>query len=114
TLAVEEPLEIRVNGEPVSVTMRTPGHDIDLALGFLVTEGLIRHADDVTGATSCADNVVDVSLRAEALIVPRAFYVSSSCGLCGSADCPCAARYFRCRGGRRSSWCRRRSWPVYR
>src|SRR5439155_10851982 len=63
TLAVEEPLEIRVGGRPVSVTMRTPGHDLDLAIGFLVTEGVVTDPDDVAVATACADNVVDAELR---------------------------------------------------
>ena len=80
-LAVEEPLEIRVNGEPISVTMRTPGDDIDLALGFLVTEGLARPGD-IRGATNCDDNVVDVTLTGEAP-ERRNFYTTSSCGLCG-------------------------------
>lgn len=80
TLAVEEPLEIRVDGEAVSVTMRTPGHDIDLALGFLTTEGA-----DVAAATSCADNVVDVAVRSMPDL-RRNFYVSSSCGLCGKSS----------------------------
>jgi FdhD protein len=57
-LAVEEPLEIRVDGRSVAVTMRTPGDDLDLAIGFLVTEGA-----DVATATACADNVVDVTVH---------------------------------------------------
>ena len=88
TLAVEEPLEIRVDGRPMSVTMRTPGHDLDLALGFLLTEGIVTKPDDIAGAINCADNVVDVTLR-----VPlpddtplRNFYTSSSCGMCGKAS----------------------------
>ena len=85
-VAVEEPLEIRVCGEPVAVTMRTPGHDLDLAVGFLVTEGL-TNAADIRGAIACADNVVDVEL---AVPLPdaaqRSFYVNSSCGLCGKAS----------------------------
>jgi FdhD protein len=83
TLAVEEPLEIRVGGAAVSVTMRTPGHDLDLALGFLVTEGVIREPAQIASATNCADNVVDVTLHDDATITPRSFYTSSSCGLCG-------------------------------
>jgi FdhD protein len=83
TLAVEEPLEIRVGGDAVSVTMRTPGHDLDLALGFLVTEGVIRDPAQIASASNCADNVVDVTLRDGATLAPRAFYTSSSCGLCG-------------------------------
>jgi len=81
-VAVEEPLEIRIGGEPVAVTMRTPGHDEELALGFCVTEGLTpvsaRVPDDL------AANTVDVDaggLDPERL--RRNFYTSSSCGVCG-------------------------------
>jgi FdhD protein len=87
TLAVEEPLEIRADGRPLAVTMRTPGYDVDLALGFLLTEGLVA-PDGVLGAINCADNVVDVTL-AEPLpaeVTARGFYVSSSCGICGKAS----------------------------
>jgi FdhD protein len=68
--------------------MRTPGHDLDLALGFLVTEGLIRGPDDVAGAINCADNVVDVSLTTALpeLSISRNFYTTSSCGMCGKAS----------------------------
>jgi FdhD protein len=79
-LAVEEPLEIRVDGHPISVTMRTPGDDLDLAVGFLTTEGAV-----VATATACADNVVDVTVHS----IPdlqRNFYTSSSCGLCGKSS----------------------------
>ena len=87
-LAVEEPLEIRLDGQPLSVTMRTPGHDLDLALGFLVTEGVVRSPEDVAGAINCADNVVDVTLRdgAPEVSVSRNFYTTSSCGMCGKAS----------------------------
>ena len=54
-VAVEEPLEIRVNGTAVAVTMRTPGHDRELAAGFLLTEGVIRRADDVLDILPCRD-----------------------------------------------------------
>jgi FdhD protein len=88
TLAVEEPLEIRVDAAAVAVTMRTPGHDLDLALGFLVTEGLVAKPSDVVGAINCADNVVDVSLRTPIpdLSPTRNFFTSSSCGMCGKAS----------------------------
>src|SRR5918994_508334 len=81
-LAVEEPLEIRVGGTPVAVTMRTPGHDEELALGFCLTEGLepvaARVPDDL------AANTVDVEAPAfDADRVQRNFYTSSSCGVCG-------------------------------
>ena len=92
TLAVEEPLEIRVNGAQVAVTMRTPGDDFDLAAGFLVSEGVIGAADDVVTIRYCDEgrpdptyNVLDVTL-APHVVVPdfaRNFYTSSSCGVCG-------------------------------
>jgi FdhD protein len=103
TLAAEEPLEIRDGPggpgrrKPLAVTMRTPGDDLDLALGFLLTEGIIGSADDVVTAQLCAGaetpntyNVVDVVLAAG---VPppetdptRNFYTTSSCGVCGKAS----------------------------
>jgi FdhD protein len=82
TLAVEEPLEIRVNGAPVAVTMRTPGHDLDLALGFLTTEGITSPAARMS-ATACAENVVDVRIDGPVQDVSRNFYTTSSCGTCG-------------------------------
>jgi len=106
SLAVEEPLEIRVGGRPVSVTMRTPGDDLDLAHGFLLTEGLIPGADAVVRAIWCASppgpggssgpaaantyNVLDVTL-APGVVLPelsldRSFYTTSSCGVCGKAS----------------------------
>jgi FdhD protein len=102
SLAAEEPLEIRVgpaggHHQPLAVTMRTPGDDLDLAVGFLLTEGVIGSADDVYTAQLCAGdnapntyNVVDVALAAG---VPapvtdpsRNFYTTSSCGVCGKAS----------------------------
>jgi len=81
-LAVEEPLEIRVNGRPLAVTMRTPGSDEELALGFCLTEGLrpvaARPADDL------AVNIVEIDAPdAKLERVQRSFYTSSSCGVCG-------------------------------
>jgi len=66
TLVVEEPLEIRLNDRPLAVTMRTPGHDIDLALGFLVSEGIIRSATDVVTARYCTDPSAARSSRTRA------------------------------------------------
>lgn len=99
TLVVEEPLEIRVNGAPVTVTMRTPGSDVELAQGFLLTEGLIAEREDVATVRYCqgadADgansyNVLDVTLRpgvpAPAVDITRNFYATSSCGVCGKAS----------------------------
>ena len=78
-VAVEEPLEIRVNGEPVAVTMRTPGHDEELALGFCLTEGLAPRAAGLPA--DLAANTVEVS--AERTPAARNFYTTSSCGVCG-------------------------------
>jgi FdhD protein len=98
-LAVEEPLEIRVGGRPLAVTMRTPGHDFDLAAGFLVSEGVITRAEELSTVRYCAGatedgvntyNVLDVTL-APGVAPPdpsleRSFYTTSSCGLCGKAS----------------------------
>src|SRR3974390_3569657 len=62
-LAVEEPLEIRVDGEPLTVTMRTPGDDIDLAAGFLFTEGLLGSLDEVHEIRLCDQNVAAVTVK---------------------------------------------------
>ncbi len=104
TISVEEPLELRVGGSALTVTMRTPGHDIELVHGFLLGEGLIRSADDVRMARYCEGavvsgetgidentyNVVDVTL-AEGVALPpasaaRSFFTTSSCGVCGKAS----------------------------
>jgi FdhD protein len=82
-VAVEEPLEIRVDGEPLAVTMRTPGHDEELALGFLHGEGLIDGPRRVGPSLDLAANVVEVEgplVRDPGL---RRFYTTSSCGVCG-------------------------------
>jgi FdhD protein len=90
-VAVEEPLEIRVDGEPLAVTMRTPGEDEALAAGFLAGEGLIAGAGDLASVGPPGDlaaNVVDVRTRAGLRRDPageRRFYLSSSCGVCGKA-----------------------------
>ena len=81
-LAVEEPLEIRVDGTAVAVTMRTPGHDEELALGFCLTEGL--HPAAAHLSPDLAANVVEVDAPGVDLArVQRSFYTSSSCGVCG-------------------------------
>jgi FdhD protein len=92
-LAVEEPLEIRVRARGVSVTMRTPGHDADLAAGFLLTEGIIRSGQDILRIEHCgrneSENVLDVLLAPEVYVdfarLTRHVFASSSCGLCGKA-----------------------------
>jgi FdhD protein len=97
TLATEEPLEIRVGRAALAVTMRTPGDDLDLALGFLLTEGVISAAEDVRTAQLCSGsdqpntyNVVDVVLApgvpAPVTDPTRNFYTTSSCGVCGKAS----------------------------
>jgi FdhD protein len=78
-VAVEEPLEIRINGAPVAVTMRTPGHDEELALGFCVTEGLAPRS--AAPPVDLGANTIEVSARRTP--APRNFYTSSSCGVCG-------------------------------
>jgi FdhD protein len=103
SLAAEEPLEIRVAGKPLTVTMRTPGNDFDLARGFLVSEGVVAAESDVAAIRYCAGataegsgisqntyNVLDV-LLADGVPLPvvsveRNFYTTSSCGLCGKAS----------------------------
>lgn len=98
-LAVEEPLEMRVNGRTLAVTMRTPGHDVDLAAGFLVSEGVITRGEHFAAARYCAGataegvntyNVLDVSLAPDvappAASLERSFLTTSSCGLCGKAS----------------------------
>jgi FdhD protein len=81
-LAVEEPLEIRVGGRPIAVTMRTPGHDEELALGFCLTEGLSPVAAALPA--DLAANTVEVDAPgADLERIARSFYTSSSCGVCG-------------------------------
>jgi FdhD protein len=98
-LAAEEPLEIRVDGKPLSVTMRTPGHDVELAHGFLLTEGVLGTPADVLAARYCDSvddagrntyNVLDVALAPGVeppdASLERNFYTTSSCGVCGKAS----------------------------
>jgi FdhD protein len=99
TLVAEEPLEIRLGGRPISVTMRTPGDDFDLVAGFLTTEGVVRDTADLATMRYCSGvdesgtntyNVLDVQLAlgvaAPTLSLERNFYTTSSCGLCGKAS----------------------------
>ena len=96
-VAREEPLEIRVKGESIVVTMRTPGHDKELAIGFLLAEGVITNSSDVLeiaycqqGEASLHKNILNVFLSPEVEInldrLKRNVYASSSCGLCGKAS----------------------------
>jgi FdhD protein len=86
-LAVEEPLEIRLNGVPLTVTMRTPGDDIDLAAGFLAAEGVVTSPGDIAGIRMCDENVADVTLAGDAAPAAaglrRNFLTTSACGVCG-------------------------------
>ncbi|MGW8400234.1 formate dehydrogenase accessory sulfurtransferase FdhD [Streptomyces lydicus] len=99
TLVAEEPLEIRLNGKPLAITMRTPGDDFALAAGFLVSEGVLGAAEELQNILYCAGatedgvntyNVVDVK-TAPGVVIPdltleRNVYTTSSCGLCGKAS----------------------------
>jgi FdhD protein len=99
TLVAEEPLEIRLNGKPLAITMRTPGDDFALATGFLVSEGVLAAAEEVASVVYCAGatadggntyNVVDVQLATGVplpdITLERHTYTTSSCGLCGKAS----------------------------
>lgn len=99
TVVVEDPLEIRINGSPVTVTMRTPGSDFELARGFLLTEGVIHDRADVATVRYCRGaeqdgvntyNTLDVTLQPGMQMpdvdVTRNFYTTSSCGVCGKAS----------------------------
>ena len=97
-VALEEPLEIRLNAtdgtargsRSLSITMRTPGHDNELAAGFLLTEGLLHHAHEIASITQDSDNVVTVNLADHARMawptMERHFYATSSCGVCGKSS----------------------------
>ena len=104
-VAVEEPLEIQLSsataagsaGKSISITMRTPGDDSELALGFLLTEGIIQSADQVTSVTHAGpaaedglQHTIRVELRADIDValdkLERHFYTTSSCGVCGKAS----------------------------
>src|SRR5256886_16003269 len=83
TVAVEEPLEIRIGGEPIAVTMRTPGHDEELALGFCISEGIPARAARVPDELPANTVEVEVDGPFDLEAVRRNFYTSSSCGVCG-------------------------------
>jgi FdhD protein len=103
-VAVEEPLEIRIEGHPVAIVMRTPGHDRELAAGFALTEGIVRGANEIFEITSCltterpAENIVSVALtdpaRFDAAKLSRHVFSSSSCGICGKATIEAAMQQF--------------------
>ncbi len=93
-LVGEEPLEIRIGDEPLTVTMRTPGHDLELAAGFLLTEGLIQSPEQIQDLALVSSekhdsNLVRVRLEGESLDrerMQRNFFAASSCGICGKAS----------------------------
>jgi FdhD protein len=102
-LAIEEPLEIRVQGQAISVTMRTPGHDAELALGFLLTEQVIATAADVVSVRPCCvresgRNITNVRLAPQVTVdmtrLTRHVFASSSCGLCGKTTIDAIAQHF--------------------
>ncbi|MFC4909289.1 formate dehydrogenase accessory sulfurtransferase FdhD [Actinomadura gamaensis] len=94
TLAVEEPLEIRVAGAPLTITMRTPGDDFDLVAGFLSAEGIIGSAGDIAAMRYCADTreqnnlevVLAPGVRPPDASLVRAFATTSACGVCGKSS----------------------------
>jgi FdhD protein len=94
-LAAEEPLEIRINSTPLTVTMRTPGHDLELAAGFLLTEGIIQSRSQIAAIRApiahngAKNNVVEVELPesgSDPAALQRNFFTASSCGICGKAS----------------------------
>jgi FdhD protein len=101
-LAAEEPLEIRVDNHPVSVTMRTPGHDDELAIGFLLSEGLLKTREELLKVEpyprNKKRNVINVFLAPGVVIdfaqLTRHVFASSSCGLCGKATIEAVHRHF--------------------
>jgi FdhD protein len=101
-LSIEEPLEIRVDNQPVSVTMRTPGNDDELATGFLVTEGLIKQRSDVLEIEPYPrnkdKNVINIFLAPDVAVdfkqLTRHVFASSSCGLCGKATIESVHQHF--------------------
>src|SRR5436309_367856 len=102
-LACEEPLEIRVRGRSVAVTMRTPGHDQELAVGFLLTEGIIHKPEDIVEIAPCLeseqpDNTLNVFLAPSVEVnfdqLTRHVFAASSCGLCGKASIEAVHQHF--------------------
>src|SRR4029077_4701817 len=89
-LTIEEPLEIRVGRKPIATTMRTPGHDEELAAGFLLSEGIVRSRDQIASLSVSSDNRVDVELTAGMKLklnsTKRFGTISSSCGLGGKTS----------------------------
>ena len=95
SLAAEEPLEIRVGKSPMTVTMRTPGHDLELAAGFLLSEGIVDSPDQIASimpyitSASGKQNGVEVEICGDdydPALLQRNFFAASSCGICGKAS----------------------------
>ena len=102
-LACEEPLEIRVRGRSIAVTMRTPGHDRELAAGFLLTEGIIHKREDIVEMAPCLEsdapeNTINVFLAPAVEVdferLTRHVFAASSCGLCGKASIEAVHQHF--------------------
>jgi FdhD protein len=104
-VASEEPLEIRIRGHGIAITMRTPGHDAELAAGFLISEGLLHKKSDVieiahcqTGENSAAGNIINVfvppAVKLDLEKLTRHVFASSSCGLCGKASIESVHQHF--------------------
>src|SRR5712691_12843279 len=104
-VAVEEPLEIRIEGKSIAVVMRTPGHDRELAAGFALTEGIVRARSEIFEITSCLTtdrrahgNVIEITLtepqKFDAAKLSRHVFSSSSCGICGKATIDSAMQQF--------------------
>lgn len=96
-VATEEPLEIRVRGQAIAITMRTPGHDAELAAGFLLSENILQKRDDITEIAHCregdaarTENILNVFLAPDVTVdlkqLTRHVFASSSCGMCGKAS----------------------------
>ena len=97
-VSVEEPLEIRITTgrsaqrktSAISVTMRTPGHDDELAIGFLFTEGILKNSDQISRIKDQGSNIIEIELSEDVVIdtqqVSRNFYTTSSCGVCGKSS----------------------------
>lgn len=97
-VAIEAPLEIRIRGEAVATTMRTPGHDEELAAGFLFSEGMVRDRADLQALSPPAENVITAELAADTKFTPVAAQrfgtISSSCGLCGKKSMESILQHF--------------------
>src|SRR5206468_12141659 len=89
-VTIEQPLEIRIGRKTLAITMRTPGHDDEIAAGFLLSEAIVRDRDQIVSISAASDNRVIVGLASEVKVKPnsakRFGTISSSCGLCGKTS----------------------------